>query len=280
VDTLPPVTAEVDTAVPRRHAVDLVVAGHALSVQTADDALAATLSDLLVDLKGGQDAGALPARVVRVDRVDPTWAPYPWRFWVDGMVRDPAFGDDAVVPYLLWEIVHGAAGSPDTVPVYGAAVARAGRTVALVGRGRGATAALTSGIVALGWGYVSDEIVLLSTASGTPTATPLWLPVVRPDVDVSPPVPLVPASSVGTLAPAAPLAAVVAVQHGPISQLRQESPAAVLVAATQQLAVTGGPARRAFTALAEICAAVPTYVIDLADAASALTLLDGIAEAS
>jgi hypothetical protein len=191
----------------------------AVAVHSDDPALVALVEDLYAP--ACTDAVATHALFLGRARVGHDDG---WFAAADGgvLVRTPAPG--VAFRHLVYEanqMAIDATAAP--VRLHAAAVARAGRALALVGPMGAGKSTLAAGLVRRGWGYLTDEVVAVDDAGHVrPYAKPCSLgsppPALGP-LDWTPPpgaVPylagggLVPASVLGTVAPApVPLAGVV-----------------------------------------------------------------------
>lgn len=211
----------------------------------------------------------------------------PWGVWRDGEPRAMTLADSYVLIYLLWEIsrlMFDRTG--ERVHLHGAALVHNRRAVVLAGPSRAGKSTLAGWLTHKGWGFLTDEAALVDPQ--TLIVSPFWRPinVRRPgpleSLLTNPPSEaaevLVPASTVGALAPPAPLAGIAfpyfAVEKDAV--VFPLSPAAALLELTQHFPglIAGG--RAGFRRLARLVESVPAYRLeyhDLDDAERALRVL-------
>jgi hypothetical protein len=213
----------------------------------------------------------------------------PWAVWRDGEPRRATVTDDYVLAHLLWEInrlVFERTGQ--RVHLHGAALARDGQALVLAGASRAGKSTLAAWLTHRGWGFLTDETALVDPE--TFTVAPFWRPIgvrrpgpldsILPDEQPGGQDVLVPASTIGTLASAAPLAAIAFPCRARNEQaaLSRLSPATTLVELTQHFPGLLAGGRAGFRRLARLVEVVPGYTLryhDLDDAERTLrTLLD------
>jgi hypothetical protein len=264
--------------------------GIAFVVETNRADLAARVADVFRDLLVSEpDVAAVAFEVMHRGVAPPA---NPWAVWRDGEPRQMTVADSYVVAYLVWEINRLMfEGTGDRVHLHGAAVVHDGRALVLAGRSHAGKSTLAGWLTHRGWGFLTDEAALVDP--GTLIVWPYWRPIgvrrpgpldaildgVPRDGRASSEV-LVPASTVGALGQAAPLAAIVfpSLAEGEPASLTPLSPAATLVELTQHFPglIAGG--RAGFRRLARLVDAVPGYTLrlhDLDDAERALRALLG-----
>jgi hypothetical protein len=216
---------------------------------------------------------------------------HPWGLWRDGEPREMTVADGYVLAYLLWEVSRLMfERSGDRVHLHGAALAFNGRAVVLSGRSGAGKSTLAAWLTHRGWGFLTDEAALVD-----PDALivfPFWRPIgIRRPGPLDPILPadlplgwggresLVPASTIGTLARATPLAAIALLSRAPRepTALYPLSPAAALVELTQHFPglIEGG--RAGFRRLARLVEAVPAYVFQYDDLDAAEDVLRTLA---
>lgn len=208
----------------------------------------------------------------------------PWAVWRDGQPREMTVADTYVLTYLLWEIsrlMFERTGA--RVHLHGAALVRDGGAVVLAGKSRAGKSTLAAWLTHRGWGFLTDEAALVDPRSLT--VSPFWRPInvrrpgplesLLPDVPSDAAEILVPASTVGALATAAPLVGIAFPYYGVDkgAVVTPISPAAALMELTQHFPglIAGG--RAGFRRLARLVEAVPAYHLeyhDLDDAERAL----------
>ena len=258
----------------RLHAGFFAAGGITMAVETnrADfaDAVGRVLRDLRVP-----DGGTSPVVFEVLHRGTPPPS-NPWGVWRDGEPREMTVADTYVLNYLLWEISRLMfEGSGDRVHLHGAALVRAGRAVVLAGKSRAGKSTLAAWLTHRGWGFLTDEAALVDPE--TLIVSPFWRPinVRRPGPlepllgDVPPDAAelLVPASTVGVLAPPTRLAGIAfpyfAVEKEAV--ITPLSPAAALMELTQHFPglVAGG--RAGFRRLARLVESVPAYRLEYHD---------------
>lgn len=272
----------------RFHAGTFEAGGIAFTVETNRPGLAVLVGDVFRDLRVSA-AGPSPVVFEVLHRGTPPPS-NPWGVWRDAEPREMAVADSYVLAYLLWEIsrlMFERVG--DRVHLHGAALVRNGRAVVLAGRSGAGKSTLAGWLTHRGWGFLTDEAALVDP--DTLVVWPFWRPigVRRPgpldsivgdqasegpgDAEM-----LVPASTIGALAPPAPLAGLAFPTLAPEepATLSPLSPAAALVELTQHFPglIAGG--RVGFRRLARLVEAVPAYTLrfhDLDDAERTLHTL-------
>ena len=250
--------------------------GIAFRIETNRPELAARISDAFRDLQVA-DGGSTPVVFEALHRGTPPPA-NPWEVWRDGEPRQMTLADSYVVTYLLWEInrlMFERTG--DRVHLHGAALVRDGRALVLAGRSLAGKSTLAGWLTHRGWGFLTDEAALVDP--DTLTVSPYWRPigVRRPgplDAIVGDDGPgrrqsdlLVPASRLGSLAPAAPLACIAfpRLTRREPGSLTPVAPAAALMELTQHFPglVAGG--RAGFRRLARLVETIPAYMLNFYD---------------
>ena len=239
--------------------------------------MAARLGKLLGDLRAPAVAPDATPVVYTVDWHGPPWSSHPWGVWRNGEPRATTLVPSAVVEYLLWEITrllleHA---SPD-IPAYAGAVARNGKALMLAGRRRTGKSTLTAWLTTRGWGFLTDEVAILGLSGERAVVLPFWRPVgvrrggplehVVADSDIDDPA-LVPASTLGALASATPLAAVVLPMYSPghSHDLAPLTPAETLVGLTEHLPLLRQQGRQSFAAMVRVADTVPGYSLAVDD---------------
>jgi hypothetical protein len=264
--------------------------GIAFTVETNRPGFAARVGNVFRDL-AVTDGGSSPVvfEVLHGGAAPPA---NPWGVWCDGEPRAMTVADSYVLVYLLWEIgrlLFDRTG--DRLHLHGAALVRNGRAVVLAGRSHAGKSTLAGWLTHRGWGFLTDEAALVDPA--TLIVSPFWRPinVRRPGpldsiLGEAPPARpedselLVPASTIGALAPAAPVAGIAFPSFAPNepAALSPVSPAAALVELTQHFPGLIADGRAGFRRLARLVEAVPAYILsfhDLDDAEQALRTLVG-----
>lgn len=259
--------------------------GISFTVETNRAQFAALVGDVFRDLRVSQ-SGTAPVVFEVLHRGTPPPS-NPWGVWRDGEPRAMTVADSYVLIFLLWEISRLMfERTGERVHLHGAALVHNGRAVVLAGRSRAGKSTLAAWLTRKGWGFLTDEAALVDPA--TLVVSPFWRPinVRRPgpleSLLTNPPPEaaevLVPASTVGALAPAAPLARIAfpyfAVEKE--AAVSPVSPAAALLELTEHFPglIAGG--RAGFRRLARLVESVPASRLeyhDLDDAERALRLL-------
>lgn len=260
------------------------------TVETNDPGFAALVGDRFRDLRVEEGRSAPVVFEVLHQGTPPPGNP--WAVWRDGEPRAMTVSDSYVLIYLLWEVTRLLfERTGPRVHLHGAALVRHGRSVVLAGRSRAGKSTLAAWLTHRGWGFLTDEAALVDPQ--TLVVSPFWRPInVRrpgplerilkdtppgraPDPEV-----LVPASAIGALALAAPLAGMAFPTFTSDEQavLTPMSPATALVELTQHFPglIAGG--REGFRRLARLVEAVPAYTLgfgDLDDAERVLRTLAG-----
>jgi hypothetical protein len=263
--------------------------GIPFTVETNRHDFAARVRDVFRDLRIA-DGGLSP---VVFGVVDHETAPpaHPWSVSRDGEEREMTVADSYVLTYLLWEVTRLLfEQTGHRVHLHGAALVKDGMVVVLAGRSHAGKSTLAAWLTYRGWGFLTDEAALVDPE--TLIVSPFWRPinVRRPgpldpilkerklhgplDAEV-----LVPASALGALADAAPLASIAFPCFTPKEQvgLSPMSPAAALVELTQHFPglVAGG--RAGFRWLARLVEAVPAYELRFHDLDDAEQVLRAVA---
>jgi hypothetical protein len=272
----------------RFHVGSFAAGGVAFTVETNRPGLAALVGDAFRDLRV-TDGVSSPVAFEVLHRGTPAPA-NPWGVWRDGEPLEMTVSDDYVLAYLLWEITRLMfERTGDRVHLHGAALVCNDRALVLAGRSEAGKSTLAGWLTHRGWGFLTDEAALVDP--DTLTVAPFWRP-----IGVRSPGPLdsilgdarpggygdnellVPASTIGALAPAAPLASIAFPSLAPNEPagLSPLSPATALVELTQHFPglISGG--RAGFRRLARLVEAVPAYGLrfhDLDDAERSLRAL-------
>jgi len=272
----------------RFHAGSYEAGGVPFTVETNRADFAALVSETFRDLHT-TSGGSTPV-VFEVLHSETAPSSSPWGVWRDGEPLETTVADFYVLAYLLWEVTRLVfERTGDRVHLHGAALVRDGRAVVLAGRSEAGKSTLAGWLTYRGWGFLTDEAALVDP--DTLTVAPFWRP-----IGVRRPGPLdavlgfghpeesgeaeclVPASTIGELATAAPLAALAfpALAPGRPASLSPLSPAAALVELTQHFPglVVGG--RTGFRLLARLVRSVPAHTLhfhDLDDAEQVLRTL-------
>lgn len=263
----------------RFHAGFFDAGGIPFTVATDHPDLAARVRDAFRDL-AVEDPGTTPV-VFEVLARGTSSPAHPWSVWRDGEERESKVTDNYVITHVLREITRLLFERPaDRVHLHGAALVHDGKAVVLAGPSHAGKSTLAAWMTHRGWGFLTDEVAMVHP--DTLVVAPYWRPinVRRPgpldDVlqlgqsSLEPEV-LVPASTIGQLAGAAPLKALAF----PSFTVKEEvgtspmSPAAALVELTQHFPglIVGG--RVGFKRLARLVETVPATVLrfhDLDDA--------------
>lgn len=269
----------------RYHAGSFAAGGITFTVETNRPRFAELVGDVFRDLRVA-DSGPSPVVFEVLHRGTPPPS-NPWGVWRDGEPRAMTVADSYVLIYLLWEISRLMfERTGERVHLHGAALVHNGRAVVLAGRSRAGKSTLAAWLTHKGWGFLTDEAALVEPQ--TLIVSPFWRP-----INVRRPGPLesilvnrrseaaevlVPASTIGVLAPAAPLASIAfpyfaAEKKAALGPL---SPAAALMELTQHFPglIAGG--RAGFRRLARLVESVPAYILEyheLDDAERVLRIL-------
>lgn len=232
---------------PRIRVGPFVVHGSTLVIDSNEPEMAAELDSRLRDLRPGDGTPGLSPVVYTVDRHGSPWDTHPWGVWRDGEPCQTAIVSSGVVAYVLWEITRLLLENVSPhVPIAAGAVTLEGRALVLAGRPQTGKSTLTAWLTTRGWGFLTDGVATLDVSGQPPGVLPFWRPVaVRPGGPLAhliaaggtdDPV-LVPASAMGGLSPAAPLAAVVLPTYTPghAHDLEPLSPAETLVGLAEHL---------------------------------------------
>jgi hypothetical protein len=272
----------------RFHAGPFEAAGITFRVESNRHDLADRVSAALRDLTVNQ-AAATPVVFEVLHRGTPPPA-NPWAVWRDGEPRQTTVAEGYVLVYLLWEVSRLMfERTGDRVHLHGAALTCQGRALVLAGRSHAGKSTLAGWLTHRGWGFLTDEAALVEPESLA--VLPFWRPIgVRPggpldavlhDRNIVPGNDLewlVPASAIGTLADAAPLAHIAfpsLVPNEPAA-LVPLSPAAALMELTQHFPglIAGG--RAGFRRLARVVEAVPAHTLRFHDLDEAEQALRGL----
>jgi hypothetical protein len=255
--------------------------GVAFTVETNRREFAAVVADAFRDLRV-REANSAPVVFEVVHRA--TGPPTnPWGVWRDGEPCELTVSDGYVLAFLLWEVTRLMfERTGERVHLHGAALVRNGRAIVLAGRSEAGKSTLACWLTHRGWGFLTDEAALVNP--DTLVVEPFWRPIgVRRPGPLDAILPdgapgghgdhelLVPASTIGALAPAAPLAAlafpVLTREEAPtVSPL---SPAAALVELTAHFPGLVEEGRAGFRRLAGLVRVVPAHELrffDLDDA--------------
>src|SRR5207248_11061960 len=196
---------------------------------------------------------------------------HPWAVWRDGEPLETTVADHYILAYLLWEISRLMfERTGERVHIHGAALVRNEQAVVLAGRSHAGKSTLAGWLTYRGWGFLTDEAALVDPDALV--VAPFWRPigVRRPgplDRILGDAVPeedeiLVPASSIGVLAPPTPVVAIAFPLLSPNEQtaLVPLSPAATLFELTRHFPglIAGG--RAGFRRLARLVTEVPGYM--------------------
>ena len=214
-------------------------------------------------------------------------ATHPWAVWRDGEPLEMTVADHYILAYLLWEVSRLMfERTGERVHIHGAALARNEQAVVLAGRSRAGKSTLAGWLTYRGWGFLTDEAALVDP--DTLVVAPFWRPIgvrrpgpldsilgdVFPDEDEV----LVPASTIGVLAPATPMTAIAfpSLARNEPTALVPLSPAATLFELTRHFPglIAGG--RAGFRRLARLVEQVPGCILrfyDLDEAERALRAL-------
>jgi hypothetical protein len=269
-----------------------VAASQRFVIDSNDAGMAAGLADRLRDLRvDGAHAGGDDVTVFLVVRRGPDWVTHPWGVWRDGEPCETTVSDSYISPYVLWEVTRLVLErAHPLIPVHAAAVARGGRALVLAGRSHAGKSTLAGWLTAHGWSFLTDEVALLELGQdGLTLVHPFWRPigVRRPgpldhliDVPNTNPEVLIPASELGTLGPAAPLAAIVFPRYveGAESSVRPETPAASVRELSLHLPTLGVRGRAVFRSIVEVVTATPAFQIDVDDLSMASSTLERLLE--
>jgi len=274
----------------RFHAGFFEAGGIAFTVETNRPGFAALVADVFRDLRVGRRGPSAVVFEVLHRGVDPP--ANPWGVWRAGEQREMTVSDGYVLTYLLWEVSRLMfERTGERVHLHGAALVHDGRALVLAGPSHAGKSTLAAWLTHRGWGYLTDEAALVDP--DTLIVSPFWRP-----INVRRPGPLdsivaglpgdgngdaerlVPASTIGTLAPATPLAGIAfpcytAKDEAGIGPL---APAAALLELTQHFPGLIADGRAGFRRLARLVAAVPAYTLrfhDLDEAERVLRTLVG-----
>ena len=261
--------------------------GIGITIETNRPDFAALVADAFRDLQSA-GGGPAPVRFVVLHNGAPPPA-NPWGVWRDGEPRETTVSDGYILTYLLWEIsrlMFERTGR--RVHLHGAALVHGDRALVLAGRTRAGKSTLAGWLTHRGWGFLTDEAALVDPE--TLLVAPFWRPInVRRPGPLEAVVPgppdragqaefLVPASTIGTLAAAAPLAVIAfpCYTEETRAALTPVSPATALMELTQHFPGLIADGRAGFRRLARLVDAVPAYTLgfgNLDDAEQALRAL-------
>jgi hypothetical protein len=257
----------------RFHAGFFEAGGVAFTVETNRPGFAALVGDAFRDLRV-TNGGAAPVvfEVLHRGAAPPA---NPWGVWRDAEPLEMTVAENYVLAYLLWEITRLMfERTGDAVHLHGAALVQNGRAVVLAGRSEAGKSTLAGWLTHRGWGFLTDEAALVDP--DTLIVSPFWRPIgVRRPGPLDPLLGdapsegfgdnewLVPASTIGALAAAAPLASIAFPSLAPNepTALSPVSPAVALVELTQHFPglIEGG--RAGFRRLARLVETVPAYML-------------------
>ena len=259
--------------------------GIGFTVVTNRTDLAARFEEIFRDLRAPEEH-ASPVVFEVLHQGDPG-ATHPWAVWRDGEPLEMTVADHYILAYLLWEVSRLMfERTGERVHIHGAALVHDGRAVVLAGRSRAGKSTLAGWLTYRGWGFLTDEAALVDPDALV--VAPFWRPIgVRrpgpldrilgndvPDHDEV----LVPASSIGALAPATPLVAIVfpELSVGEPPSLVPLSPATALMELTRHFPglIAGG--RAGFRRLARLVREVPGSMLRFHDLDDAERLLRGV----
>lgn len=211
----------------------------------------------------------------------------PWAVLRDGVVCELTVADDYVLSHLLWEVTRLVFDrTASRVHLHGAALALRGRALLLVGPTHSGKSTLAAWLTHQGWGFLTDEAALVDPL--TSVVHPFWRPIGmrRPGpleaiIDQVMPAArhltecLVPASLIGSLATATPLAGIVLISLSPGEQSHviRLSPAQALSELTLHYPGLVEAGREGFLGLGRIAGSVPTYQMRFDGLADAEQLL-------
>ena len=264
--------------------------GIAFAVETNRPAMAAVVQDAFRDLRA-PEPGAPPILFEVLHRGAPPPA-NPWGVWRDGQPLEMTVADSYILVYLLSEITRLMfERTGDRIHLHGAALVRDGRALVLAGGTFAGKSTLAAWLTHRGWGFLTDEAALVDPEALV--VAPFWRPinVRRPgpldcilgDAGAEGPIDaevLVPASTIGALARAAPLAGIAFPSFAPNepAAVHPVTPAAALVELTRHFPglVPGG--RAGFRRLARLAGAVPAYSLSFHDLDDAERVLRTLAD--
>jgi hypothetical protein len=270
------------------HAGSFEAGGVGFTIETNHRELAVRVHDTFRDLLVADEKHSPVVFEVRHRAAAP--ATHPWGLWRNGEPLEMTVADGYVMAYLLWEVTRLMfERSGDRVHLHGAAVVHEGRAVVLAGRSKAGKSTLAAWLTHRGWGFLTDEAALVDPDAFS--VSPFWRPIgVRVPGPLDSILPadqpmgwggrecLVPASMIGTLSEAAPLAVIAFPSRavGERATATLLSPAAALVELTQHFPglIEGG--RAGFRRLARLVEAIPGYQLrfdDLEEAEQALRSL-------
>jgi hypothetical protein len=264
-------------------------------IESVEGEMLVELERRLCDLRNEPVSGPFDmadvAVVFRLERTGPVWMSHPWALWRDGEPCELTLTTDYIVPYVLWEVtrlVLEAARFP-MVPMHAAGLVRDGQALALIGPSHSGKSTLAGWLARSGWGFLTDEVSVLDTASSVPVVHPFWRPigVRRPgplDEFIGEPggasEVLVPASRLGSLADPAPLAALVCPTYIPGAEVSLEplSAAAALATIADQVPSLGRDGAEVFHALASVVDTVPAVSLEFDDLDAATAQLEALVD--
>ena len=235
------------------------------------------LADRLRDLRAATAEGT--PTVFLIARRGPSWLSHPWGLWRDGEACETTVTDSYLMSYVLWEVTRLVLESAHPlIPIHAAAVERDGRAIVLAGESHTGKSTLAGWLTAHGWGFLTDEVALLERRHGgeAPVVHPFWRPIgVRRggplDALITPPSPdaevLIPASELGALGTAAPLAAIVLPHYDPGADpgMTPLAPATAVRLLATHLPTLGAIGRVVFRAIVSIVESVPAYALGVDD---------------
>lgn len=273
---------------------------------------------VLVDLVAPVDDEPVSSRCVvfRVDPNDPETNEAPdarWTLSRDGLPMETELSSEYVLSYLVWEITRLAIASGDVdLPIHAAVLERNGRAVVLAGPSYAGKSTLAGWLTAQGWGFLTDEIALVSSMSlqVRPFPRPIGVRRGGPLDPLLSAVPvgdssrasrrsatglrsagrrasapagiesLLPASALGRVAGSARVIAIVFVRRttgdpGPLRQVRPAEALELLVPHLVTIVPEGGVALRRGARLVE---AVPSFQLDVGDLVASEAALRLLAE--
>lgn len=269
----------------RFHAGHFEAGGIHFRIETNREDSAAQFGEVLRDLRVSH-GGSSPVVFEVLHRRTPATT-HPWAVWRDGEPREMTVADNYILAYLLWEVSRLMfERTADRVHIHGAALVRNDQAVVLAGKSGAGKSTLAGWLTYRGWGFLTDEAALVD--QDALVVAPFWRPigVRRPgpldailgDVNSEEDEVLVPASTIGALAPATPVTAIAFPSLAPNepTALVPLSPAATLVELTRHFPglIAGG--RAGFRRLARLVKEVPGYMLpfyDLDEAESVLRTL-------
>lgn len=267
--------------------------GVTVVVESMEADVLGILGDVLGDLRQPDSTATDPPdespTVLVIERVGPAWLTNPWALYRDGQLYEMAGSVDVIVHSAVKAItlLVRRAARPPVIPLHAAALERGSRAVVLGGPPRSGKTTLTAWLTHRGWGYLTDDTVLLDTSDpSSPTVHPFVRPFrVRRQSPIESiigslevPSTLVRASLIGSISTTTPLAAFVFPRYRPMTdgELSPLTSAESLHAAARQLFTHGTDGAAEFCALADLAADVPSYSLTFDDLATAETILDDL----